>query len=138
MVNKMRTGTLIVFAAYCLAVTIAQGSNCGASDYLVNAAFTVNPTPAKGKTSLLTLTGVTPNAMTLQEWDIFVNLNGVLTSQFDVPITGTYAANSQIVVKYNFTTSLSTEGGYYSMRLLLQNTEQYYVNCWIYNYYISG
>ena len=139
MVNKMRTGYLVAFVVCCwVKVAAQQGSNCGASDYLTGATFTVSPTPAKGVTSLLTLTGVTPIAMTLQEWDIFINLNGALASQYDVPLSGTFAANSQVVVKYNFTTSTSAQSGYYSLRLLLQNTEQYYVNCWAYNYFISG
>lgn len=134
----MKTAAFVVFVAYCLSLVAGQGSNCGASDYFTGASFTVSPTPAKGVTSLLTLTGVTPYAMTLQEWDIFINLNGALASQFDVPLSGTYSANSPVVVRYNFTTSAGAEPGYYSLRLLLQNTNQYYVNCWIYNYFLSG
>jgi hypothetical protein len=130
-----------IFSAFVLALVVqtsALGSNCGADSYFKQAAFSVSPSPVRGKWSLLTLTGVTPFVVYLQEWDLFLNLNGNLVYMYDVPLTGAYSANTQVSVSYNFTIPANTEPGYYSLRLLLQNNQNYYINCWIYNYFISG
>ena len=125
---------LVVLAAQCFGI----GSNCGVDNYFKSPSFTAVPSPARGGWSLLTLTGVTPYVTYLQEWDLFLNLNGALVYNYDVSLTGSYSANSMVSVSYNFSIPSSTEPGYYSLRLLLQNNQNYYISCWIYNYFISG
>lgn len=128
----------MIFGLVFIAQVNALGSSCGSNTYLTNPAMTVSPLPAKGTTTTFTLTGTTPITLNLTEWDIYVNFNGAITSQFDVPIKGNYAPNSQVSVSYQMINSASAQSGYYTVRFLLQNSNGYYMNCWTYSYYLVG
>lgn len=133
---KMKVALVLAFLALGVFST-PQGQNCGPTTYLSNAALDVTPyPPLKGQSSVLTLTGVTPSAMTLQDWDLYWNLNGRLVYQTDISLTGTYAPNANVTVVYNMTIPAQETSGYYNMKLLLQTTDGYYINCWQFNYYL--
>jgi hypothetical protein len=134
----MKVWSLAIFGLVFIAQVNALGSSCGVNTYFTNPGMTVNPTPAKGTTSTFTLTGTTPIALILNEWDIYVNFNGAVTNQFDVPVTGNYTVNSPVSVSYKMVNSASAQSGYYTVRFMLQNSNGYYINCWTYSYYLVG
>lgn len=134
----MKVWSLAIFGFILVAQVSAVGSNCGASTYLSNVAMTVSSTPTKGTTSTFTLTGTTPVSVSLHEWDIFVNYNGAINEQIDIPISGNFSANSVVTASYSMINSASAQSGYYTVRFLLQNSLGYYINCWTYSYYLVG
>jgi hypothetical protein len=135
---KMKVWGLVVLGLILVSQVSAVGGNCGANTYFGNPSMTVSATPAKGTTSTFTLTGTTPVAMGLREWDIYVNFNGAINQQYDVTLSGNYTAGQTVTVTYALVNSASAQSGYYNMRFLLQNSQGYYINCWQYAFSLVG
>ncbi|OMJ71908.1 hypothetical protein SteCoe_29764 [Stentor coeruleus] len=135
----MNKSVAFIAALISFALAVPQGQSCGPENYFVSPSFDVTPyPPVKGQTSVLTLSGTTPLDVTLQDWDLYWNFNGRLVQQYDAPLTGTYQAHTVVNVTYNYAVPASSESGYYNLRLLLQNSQGFYINCWQFSYYLVG
>lgn len=136
----MKSVTILVILGLFSALASPQGQLCSSSNTFINSAsLDVTPyPPVKGSWSMITLTGKATQAFTLQEWDLYWNLNGAIVQQFDEPVTGAYALGGSITVTYNYTVPATATSGYYNLKMLLQNNNGYYMNCWQFSYYLVG
>ena len=131
----------IIALVLCLGTIDATsvGQNCGPDTYFKPTSFDVTPLPTKGKTSVITLKGTIQGMQfTLQDWDLYWNFEGQLAKQVDSPLSGHYIPNQNVTVTYNYAVPLMDQNGYYSLKLLLQTSQGYYINCWQFSYYLTG
>lgn len=134
----MKVLGLVVLGLLLVSEVSSAGSNCGSNTYFANPSLTVSAIPSKGTTTTFTLTGTTPIALSLHEWDIYVNFNGAISQQFDVSLSGNYTAGQSLSVSYGLVNSANAQSGYYNVRFLLQNSLGYYINCWQYAFSLVG
>ena len=134
----MKVWGLMILGLFIVSQVNSAESNCGSNTYFGNSNLTVSAAPSKGTTTTFTLTGTTPIALSLQEWDIYVNFNGAISEQYDVKLSGNYTAGQNVSVSYALVNSASAQSGYYNVRFLLQNSLGYYINCWQYSFSLLG
>ena len=134
----MKVWGLMVLGLFIVSQVNSAGSNCGSNTYFGNPSLTVSAAPSKGTTTIFTLTGTTPVALSRHEWDIYVNYNGAISQQYDVTLSGNYTAGQSVSVSYSLVNSANAQSGYYNVRFLLQNSLGYYINCWQYPFSLVG